>query len=406
MRQLTWALMIGILMAVPFTSSAAPLPDDAMPVNLPDVLRLNDGTRVTTPAQWWSKRRPELLDLFTREMYGVMPPRPAHMTFDLLESDAHALGGKATRKQVAICFAGIAAGPRMELLIYLPNRATHPVPMIFGLNFAGNQTVDADPAIHLAVNPMDPAMHKPRGSDAGRWPIDEMLARGYGFATAYSGDIDPDKPDGYPHSVRALYPELQNRGDNFSTIGAWAWAMSRAMDYFQTDHEIDARRVALFGWSRLGKAALWAAATDQRFALLIDSESGAGGAKLFHHNVGENIHRLNTVFPQWFCQNFRKYDGRETTMPFDMHMVVALVAPRPIYSANSDGGFDFVGEFLSLKAAEPVYRLLGKSGLPAEHVPPLDTPVVGYLGYHRRTGHHDVLPFDWKQYLQFCDRRL
>ena len=293
--------------------------DESMPPGLPDALVMADGTKVATPQQWREKRRPELLQLFAREMYGQMPGRPESMKFEVFDTDAKALGGKATRRQVAIYFTGKPEGPRMDLLIYLPNGAKRPVPVIFGLNFWGNHAVHADPGIRMTTSYMEEgtrnhpyldlsgvkdhrATEACRGTDAKRWPVDEILARGYGFATAYRGDIDPDMPDGLPQSIRARYPELQDRGDNFSTIAAWAWAFSRGMDYLQTAADIDAKRVVIFGWSRLGKAAIWAAANDERFALIISSESASGGAKLFHHDVGENIKRLNTVFPHWYCQ--------------------------------------------------------------------------------------------------------
>ena len=229
-----------------------------------------------------------------------------------------------------------------------------------------------------------------RGTAAIRWPIDMMIDRGYAVVTAYRGDIDPDYDDGFKNGVHALYPELQGRGDNFSTIAAWAWALSRAMDYLETDKNIDAKRVAVFGWSRLGKAALWAGANDERFAAVISNESGAGGAKLFRHGVGENIKRLNTVFPHWYCINFRKYNDKDPELPFDQHMVIALVAPRPVYigSAEQDKNADPEGEFLAAKAAEPVYRLFGVDGLPAEKWPAVNQPVQDTISLscsHRQT---------------------
>jgi hypothetical protein len=235
-----------------------------------------------------------------------------------------------------------------------------------------------------------------------------MIDRGYAVATFYRGEIDPDTKDGFDQSLKAFYPELQNRGDNFSTIGAWAWALSRAMDYLVTDRALDPKRIAAFGWSRLGKAALWAGATDERFAAVISNESGAGGAKLFHRGVGEDIARLNTVFPHWFCSNFRKYNGHDKELPFDQHEVIALIAPRPVYvaSAEQDAEADPEGEFATVKAAEPVYRLFGKQGLGADEWPPINHPVGRDLAYHVRTGGHDVKPYDWEQYLGFLDREI
>jgi hypothetical protein len=384
---------------------------------LPDPLVMADGTKVTTIEQWRTRRRPELLELFTREMYGRSPGRPVKMTFKVFDNDRLAIGGKATRRQVTVFFTGEPNGPQMDLLIYLPNAVKGPAPTILGLNFDGNHAVHKDPGIRLSSSWMESrgrgvvdnrATEASRGTASNRWPVEMILDRGYAVATAYRGDIDPDYYDGFKNGVHALYPELQGRGDNFSTIAAWAWGLSRAMDYLETDNDIDARRVAVFGWSRLGKAALWAGATDERFAMVISNESGAGGAKLFSRGVGESIERLNTVFPHWYCTNFRKYNGKDQTLPFDQHLVIALIAPRPVYvaSAEQDKWADPQGEFLAAKGADPVYRLFGTEGLPAETWPAVNQPVHGQIGYHIRSGRHDVTDYDWTQYLIFADKHL
>ena len=208
--------------------------------------------------------------------------------------------------------------------------------------------------------------------------------------------------------VHQLFPSYQQRSDNFGTIGAWAWALSRIMDYLETDKAIDRQHVAVFGWSRLGKAALWAGASDPRFALVISHESGAGGAKLFHRGVGESLRRLCTVFPHWYAKSFRQYMDKDTLLPFDQHMVIGLVAPRPVYigSAQDDKGADPAGEFASAVAATPVYKLFSTNGLPASTLPPLNQSVQGQIGYHIRPGGHDVTDYDWEQYLRFADNHF
>jgi hypothetical protein len=397
--------------------------DSAIPDGLPDVLRMADGTKITTASQWLP-RRTELLDLFTREMYGRAPARPQRMAFRQVEAATEAFGGAALREQVTVSFEPAGGeGSQMHLLVYAPRNSKGPVPAILGINFWGNHTIAPDPAIQLSGNWVESgknpfidlscvADHRAtegcRGINARQWPVAEILKRGYALVTFYRGDIDPDRADGFASSTRALYPDLQQGDDNFSMIGAWAWALSRALDYLETDPHIDAKRVATFGWSRLGKAALWAGAADQRFAMVLSNESGAGGAKLFRRGIGENIRRLNTVFPHWYCRNFRKYNDLDTTLPFDQHMVIALHAPRPVYiaSAEQDRGADPEGEFVAAHAAGPVYRLLGKEGLPVENWPPVNQPVSGQIGYHVRTGGHDVRDFDWAQYLSFADRHL
>lgn len=383
--------------------------------SLPDPLVMNNGTRLSDPKQWYGKRRKELIELFTNEMYGTAPGRPRDMTFKVFDLNKQALNGRATRKQVTVYFNGKPDGPQMDMLIYLPNNVKYPVPVILQLNFNGNHTVASDTGIKISTSWMEPkglgvvnnrATEASRGDTSSGWDVDMILSHGYGFATIYRGDIDPDYDDGFKNGVQVMYPELEKRGDNFSTVGAWAWGLSRAMDYLETDKDVNAKKVALFGFSRLGKAALWAGVNDERFAVVISNQSGAGGAKLFHRGMGENIRRLCTAFPHWFCANFRKYIDRDTVLPFDQHMVIALIAPRPVYigSAEDDKNSDPEGEFASALAANPVYKFLGTEGLPARQMPNLSEPVVGRIAYHIRPGGHSVIRYDWEQYLGFIDK--
>ena len=388
---------------------------------VPDPLVANDGTKITTAAGWREKRRPELIELFTREMYGRNPGRPAKMTFEVFDRDEAALGGKATRLQIAI-YPGGKPKPRMDLLVYVPNGAKGPVPAILGLNFWGNHAIHKDPGIRLTESWVESrtsyadltgvhdhrATGATRGVNASHWPVEEILSRGYALATMYREDVAADHEPYFASGVQPHFPELQQGDDNFGTIGAWAWSLSRALDALEKEPLIDSKRVAVFGFSRLGKAALWAGASDERFAMVLSNESGAGGAKLFRRGVGENIERLTSVFPHWYARNFKKYAGKDTELPFDQHMVISLIAPRPLYvgSAKEDTYADAEGEFAAAKAAEPVFRLLGAEGLPADTWPPVGTSVQGGIGYHVRPGKHDVLPFDWQQYLSFADKHL
>jgi hypothetical protein len=397
---------------------------------LPDPLVMNNGSKVTTAKQW-IKRRKELLQLFATEEYGQAPARPAKMTFKVFEISANALGGLATRKQVTVYFNGKTDGPQMDILIYLPNQVKKPVPLVLQLDFEGNQTLSDDPAVKLSARwaGRGPGVVNNQATEAtrGKQPnkdVEMILKRGYGFATIYYGDIDPDYDDGLTNGVRgvypdlqpqgndasllALYPGLQDRGDNFSAEGAWAWGLSRALDYMQTDNAIDAKKVAVFGHSRLGKAAVWAGATDQRFAMVISNESGAGGVRIFRRGKGEDIRHLCDAFPHWFAVNFRKYIGRDTVLPFDQHMLIALIAPRPIAigSAAGDLNSDPEGEFLGGVYATPVYRLLGTDGLPATKMPGVNKPVSGQIHYHIRPGRHSIMPYDWEQYLDFMDKHF
>jgi len=412
----------AILMSLPLqhpaqaqvtSTPAPPSPQQAIPVE-PDPLIMDNGKRVSSVKQWRDKRRAEIISLFSREMYGQMPPKPANETFVVTDNTANALNGKAIRRQVSIFVTGNPNGPRIDLLMYLPNHAAKPVPVILGLNFSGNHAVTSDPGVIVSRSAAAKANRNNqtnivRGSNANQWPIEEIISRGYGVATADHSDIDADSATSFATSVRALYPELQSRGDNFSTVAAWAWGLSRCMDYLVTDKDVAAKHVAVFGFSRLGKAAVWAGATDERFAMVISNESGAGGAKAFRRGAGESITRLNTVFPWWFCTNFRKYNGQDTTLPFDQDEVLALIAPRPLYvaSAEEDKNSDPMGEFLDAKAVDPVYRFLGaRDGLPALQQPPVNQSVQGQIAYHVRSGGHSVTEYDWQQYLAFADKNL
>ena len=389
--------------------------------SLPDPLRFADGRPVRNAREWFDRRRPEILLLFQTQMYGRCPAPRQRLRWEQAPVDRQALGGRAVRKQVTLYFSPDNNGPKMHLLIYLPAKARGRTPVFLGLNFNGNHAVHADPGIRLAeVWVRDPkqnrwekrqAPEKARGAGAAQWQLEKILERGYGLATAYYGDIEPDFDGGIRYGVRPLFfrpGQSEPADDEWGAIGAWAWGLSRALDYLETDRDVDAKRVAVFGHSRLGKTALWAAAQDTRFAMAISNNSGEGGAAITRRRFGEQIHHLNSRFPHWFCRNFRKFDHREDELPVDAHMLIALIAPRPVYiaSAQEDRWADPKGEFLAAVHAGPVYRLLGREDLGTGQMPEPGKPVFGGLAYHIRPGKHDVTAYDWEQYLAFADRRL
>lgn len=390
--------------------------------NLPPVLVTSAGKPVSNVDQWEGQRRPELLELFTREMYGRSPDRPQALQHRVTSTDDEVFEGVAIRQQVTVFFTDDDDGPQMDLLIYVP-RATKPseFPAFLALNFYGNHTISDDPGIQINPRWMrddsdkgvtdNRATESSRGKSKSLWAIDEILKRGYALVTIYYGDIDPDFDDGFQNGVHPLgYQDGQEEPaeGQWGSIAAWAWGLSCALDYLETNEYVDAQRVAVLGHSRLGKTALWAGATDPRFALVISNNSGCGGAALSRRQFGETVKRINTSFPHWFCNNFNKYSGREEALPIDQHQLIALIAPRPVYvaSAVEDQWADPRGEFLAILHASPAYDLYRLPSLTGHSMPAINQPIHTTQGYHIRSGKHDVTEFDWKQYLDFADRHL
>lgn len=365
--------------------------------DIPDVLKTVDEKPVTTVAAWENVRRPEILGLFKTFVFGRNPVgRPTTLRFAPLEADKEMVDGKAIRKRVDICYSGPGGEGHIALTAFIP-KSDKPVPaFVLICNRSSVEHIDPD---RLKKNPF--------------FPVEALVARGYAALAFYNGDLDPDTFDGFTNGVHGVFqPDPKVRtADSWGTIAAWAWGASRVMDWIETQPAIDHHRVGVVGHSRGGKTALWCGANDTRFALTVSNDSGCGGAKLNRMTLpkSESIARINKVFPHWFCDNFKKFGGREDALPVDQHMLLALMAPRLVYvaSASLDNWAGQPGEFRSCVLASPVWKLYGLKGLAGDMFPPPDAPLQGgCIGYHLRTGKHDLTLYDWQRYMDFADRHL
>ena len=409
LRQLAWGALAGFALSCQ-VSAAAVNYDEAkvVPCTLPDPLRMEDGRLVTDAAMWYQARRPELHALFCREVYGQPLPRPAQMHFEVLREDAQYLGGRATRRDVSLRITGGADGTVLTFALILPNRPAGLVPVFAGLHLFDLASAEPRPAVARRL-PGAAAVTDEENRRAGLETLDQILAGGYGLASLNLDLLAADSATDYWKGAARLMGRTEGGPpgpEESGALGLWAWGLSRAMDYFETLPAIDASKVAVIGHSRMGKCALWAAANDGRFGMAISNNSGCGGAALNRRDYGETVAIITTAFPYWFCGNFARHAGQEQRMPVDQHELVALIAPRPVYiaSAVEDRWADPRGEFLAALHAEPVYRLINAGGLGVTELPEPDHPVGGTIGYHLRSGQHDLTDYDWQQYLRFAGR--
>lgn len=413
-------ICVGLLLSGALAMAELP-PVAQLPVRpeLPDPLVMMDGTKVASREDWLQKRRPELKELFQHYMYGTFPPKPDNVSFKVERVDPKALGGKATLKEITVSF-GPPSTPKLALLLVVPNERRGPAPVFFGLNFSGNETALADPRIRLSTTWMAPnrkgvkdarSTEESRGTAIDTWSIEQTIDAGYAVATVYYGDIDPDRKD----KREGIQPHLQKPGTtpaptDWATIAAWAWGVSRCLDYLVTDPDIDASRIIVFGHSRLGKTALLAAAFDERIALAIPHQAGCGGTapSRTHNPKSETVKVINKSFPHWFNGPFKEFDDQVERLPFDQHCLIALVAPRPILLSNAldDQWANPDGQFDMAKAADPVYKLLGSPGLAAKSRPPIGELVTSPLGYYIREGKHSTTPEDWRVFVRYADANL
>ena len=358
------------------------------PYRLPDLFPEN--AQRTTGA--WRARRTELVDLFRENVYGRSPGRPARLRFERIERNPAAMDGAATLDRLAVISGQGEREHRFELTVFLPNGRSGPAPVFLLLN--NRPPANTDPS---------------RREKSGFWPAEQAIARGYGIAALQNAELAPDDKDRFRDGAIRLFEgdTASNRPSNaWGALAAWGWGASRAMDYFATDSRIDAKRIALVGHSRGGKAALWAGAEDERFALVVSNESGEGGAALSRRNFGETLARITQTFPHWFAEAYSSFAGRVDALPVDQHMLIASMAPRAVYVASADEDLwaDPRGEFLSLAHASPVFALWGDAALGPDDMPPLERPLLsGRRGYHVRKGGHNLTAYDWDRFMDFAD---
>ena len=420
-------LMIAMALdSLPNASSAPPETnyDESLAGSfvLPDVLAGPDEVPASSKAEWEQTSRPHQFERLEKYVYGrKLPPVPVAVVGVVERAEVDLGSTKGVRVQAKLRLGKAADAPTTSVLLYLP-KTTEKVPVFLKLNFRGNQAETDDPGVWLPTGwvPADTrikgiidnrATDASRGSLQRRFPVASMLGRGYGMATAYCGDFFPDRPDGRPQSVLAALGRPVNGElpkDEPGAIGAWAWGLSRILDWLVTLPEVDPNKVIVVGHSRLGKTALWAGACDQRFAMVVSNDSGCGGAALFRRNFGETLGVITERFPHWFCPRLADYADREIELPCDQHALLAMAAPRPLYvaSAKEDRWADPRGEFLAAVAAGRAWTLYGLTGLGTEAMPAINTPIGEMIGYHIRNGSHDLLSYDWTQYADFADRTL
>lgn len=401
---------------------------------LPDPLKLSDGRPVTDAKTWFEQRRPEILRLFETEVYGRVPATAPKVFWKVVSVDSNALNGLAIKKDLA-GHMGDPDGPAIKATLYTPAQATKPVPVFVNLTFdfsmfarrqqrspgATNEAVTgtnlATPGPAMRTNPAASQTNRaesPTREFVLRGTPEEFITNGFAYASVIYNTIETDQ-QGRPNlnlaRKLALKPDqTEPAPDEWGCIAAWAWGLSRFIDYLGTEPAVDSSRIAIFGVSRLGKTVLWAGAADPRVALVISSCSGEGGAALARRNYGETIAHLvaPSRYSYQFAKNYAKYASDPNKLPVDSHMLLALIAPRPvlIQSGDADRWADPKGEFLATVAARPVYELLGRKGPDTDQLPPPGKLVGETLAFYMHAGGHGPLPSDWDVFLEFLRRHL
>jgi hypothetical protein len=355
---------------------------------LPELLTTQTGKKINSAKEWEQSRRPEILKLFEDNVYGQVPRDFDKIEFKLLEENHNLLNGKATHKKVAINVTRNKKSITIQTDLFIPNNVKKPVPAFIIINHRLAKTKELSPENEF-------------------WPVETIITSGYAVAGLDVSDVAVDHKTEYVDQVLAkLYPEQIEQPNGMRALGAWGWGASRMIDYFETDKSIDARKIIVVGHSRGGKAALWCGAQDRRVAVAISNESGNSGAKISRRNFGETVEIITRNFPHWFVPQYATFANNENELPVDQHMLLALMAPRAVYvaSAAEDLWADPKGQYLALAAAQPVFKLYGYNTNLPDTMPPNNEQLIQLpLGFHNRDGKHDMLLFDWKQYIKFAD---
>lgn len=408
---------IGICQNKPVDVAGIPVNYDESKVGdyeLPDPLVLQNGASVKNRQAWMKKRHPEILELFYTYQFGKCPDRN-EVSFHVFDSGTPAYGGKAIRKQVTIYFTRDTSNYKADLLMYLPANAKAPSPLFFKISFMPNSMVVDDPEVRRGKmwNREGEKVPAPEGRKFGMLDVEKFIAQDIGVATIYYGDIEPDFAKGIKDGIRGYYLKDGKdypAPDEWGAISAWSWGLSCAMDYLETDKQVNADKIAIFGISRLGKTALWTGARDERFGMVIASCSGEGGAALSRRNYGETIKHMtdSSRYFYQFCTNWADFSENPDKSPVDAHLLIALVAPRPVLlqTGSTDYWSDPKGEFLAAVAASPVYQLFHKKGIDVREMPEVGTPILNDIGYYMHEGGHGALPTDYDIAVEFMKKHF
>src|SRR5579862_4029699 len=377
--------------------------------NLPDPLLLNDGKRVTSADTWWNQRRPEIVEMFDREILGRTPPHLPKVTWEVKSVVHENKGDVAVVTKTLVGHVDNSADPditvNIDLTLTTPANAGGPVPVI--MEYGLSKEVLAMLAKRFPQFAQQAQQHP-------TWQ-EQVLARGWGYAEYIPTSVQDDNGAGLTRGIIGLANQGRPRKlDDWGTLKAWGWGASRCLDYFETDKAVDAKQVGLEGHSRYGKSVLVTMAYDPRFSIAYVSSSGEGGAKLYRHIIGEQVGNVAATSEyHWMAGNFLKYAGPLTPgdMPVDNHELIALCAPRPVFISGGslqgdDRWIDPKGMFLAAAAAGPVYRLLGKKDLGTSEFPPMETALIdGDLAFREHSGGHTPAP-SWPTFLTFASRYL